>query len=117
MGMLDKNEFNKKVETLSKDIMLEVINIFLASYPERKNEILNALKEQNYRDMEFAAHALKNELSQLGAPQILADAQNFLEMIRKDETRELDSAFESLNNDIENLLIPELKEWYNQYKS
>jgi len=117
MGMVDKDEFNKKVEMLSEDIMLEVITIFLASYPERKSDIVNALKEQNFRDMEFAAHALKNELSQLGAPQILADSQNFLEMIRKGETKELDSTFDSLNNDIENLLIPELKEWYNQHKS
>ncbi|MCF8307814.1 MAG: Hpt domain-containing protein [Bacteroidales bacterium] len=116
MGVLDKNQFNEKLEMLSEEIMAEVILIFFDSWPERKNEIEEAMKEDNSQNLEFAAHALKNDLAQLGVPGILSDSQDFLEKIRQGETR-LESTFETLKKDIENHLIPELKEWHDAHKA
>ncbi|MCF8231455.1 MAG: Hpt domain-containing protein [Bacteroidales bacterium] len=116
MGVLDKNQFNEKLEMLSEEVMAEVIQIFFDTWPERKNEIEEAMQAKNPQDLEFAAHALKNDLSQLGAPGIFSDSQDFLEKIRTGENQDK-ATFETLKNNIEKHLIPELKEWYDAHKS
>lgn len=114
MSVIDEQKFSDNIEMLGEDVMLQVIDLFLEGYPERKQELETAFRTNDLEKMEFAAHSLKNDLAHFGAQKVLKDSQDFLEHIRSKETTSLQQKFGELIKVIEQQLIPELKEWYNR---
>lgn len=114
MPIINRKEFEEKLEMLSAEVMVEVIDIFNESYPERKHNIQEALSENDPKKLEFEIHALKNDLSQFGAEEIFNKTQSLLDKIRNNNSADFEKEANKLIDQIDSALIPELKAWYNK---
>ncbi|MGM0566139.1 MAG: Hpt domain-containing protein [Bacteroidota bacterium] len=112
--VINKEEFKERVEMLSPEVMTEVIEIFKDGYPERKENIQNAMDENSARKLEFEIHALKNDLSQFAANDLFEATEALLTKVRRQNTTDIATEIDQLENTIEQQLIPELDNWNNE---
>ena len=112
MAIINKEEFEERLEMLTPEVMAEVIDIFKETYPERKQNIQKAIGQKDPKKLEFEIHALKNDLSQFGAEQLFNNTQSILEKVRESSSTEFQNDIENLTTQIDKELIPELDEWY-----
>ncbi len=114
MPIINRKEFEERLEMLSAEVMVEVIDIFNESYPERKENIQEALSEKDQKKLEFEIHALKNDLSQFGADELFNNTQLLLEKIRESDSTDFEKDANNLIGQIDQELLPELNQWYNK---
>lgn len=111
MPIINRKEFEEKLEMLSAEVMVEVIDIFNEGYPERKHNIQEALSENDPKKLEFEIHALKNDLSQFGAEELFNKTQSLLEKIMDKSSADFEKEANKLLDQIDKMLLPELKAW------
>lgn len=112
MAIINKKEFEERLEMLTPEVMVEIIDIFEETYPERKQNIREAIGQKDPKKLEFEIHALKNDLSQFGAEELFNNTQSILEKVRESSTTEFQKDIENITSQIDTELIPELDEWY-----
>ncbi len=112
--VINREEFKERVEMLSPEVMTEVIDIFKDGYPERKENIKNAVEANSAKKLEFEIHALKNDLSQFAANALFEATEALLTKIRRQKTTDVTPEIDAIEKTIEQQLIQELDNWTNE---
>ncbi len=57
--MIDREKFIENFRSFDKEIVLEIIDIFINEYPERMKELKNNVNEEDFDSLRFNAHSMK----------------------------------------------------------
>ncbi len=57
--LIDKEEFRENFKPFDKEIVVEIIDIFIQEWPERRDEIRKNIDERDFDSLRFSAHSLK----------------------------------------------------------
>ena len=57
--MIDKEQFKENFAPFDKEIVLEIIDIFIDEYDDRMNELAKNIQENDLESLRFNAHSFK----------------------------------------------------------
>ena len=100
-------DWNQALETVGgdKDLLVEIISVFLAEQNNMLGEVETAIREQDAKELRRSAHALKGALNHLGSAAV---AQIAAELERNGEQNELgksERVLEDLQTKLEYLTV------------
>lgn len=98
MPIIEKDRFHENFQYFDKEVVLEIINLFIEEYPERMLTIRKNIDQKDFDQLRFNAHSLKGVVANFIAPDVQSLARS-MEM-------------KGTNNDLNNVneLYSELKE-------
>lgn len=114
MSVIDKQLFDDSFQYFDKEIVAEIIDIFLNEYNDRLKSISDSINQGNFQDLKFNAHSLKGVVANFAAPMVQEKAK----MLEQKGTDEDSENLSELYNELESLtleLVEELKERKNDY--
>lgn len=68
--MVNKQEFLDTYSYFDKDVLIEIIDIFISEYPGRFEKLYKDVETKNFNDLRFDAHGLKGVVATFCAPQV-----------------------------------------------
>ena len=109
MGVIDREKFIENFQYFDKEIVNDIINIFIDEYPERMSTLQKNVEEKDFEQLRFNAHSLKGVIANFVAPEPQELART-LEMKGKDNDPEgIEDIFAQLKQQGD-MLLEELKE-------
>ncbi len=109
MGVIDKEKFTENFQYFDKEIVADIINIFIDEYPERMATLQKNIEEKDFEQLGFNAHSLKGVIANFVAPEPQELART-LEMKGKNSDPEgVEDIFAQLKEKGD-MLLEELKE-------
>ncbi len=109
MGVIQKDKFIENFQYFDKEIVVDIINIFIEEYPERMATLKKNIEEKNFKELGFNAHSIKGVIANFVAPEPQELAKQ-LEMKGKNNDGEnIEDIFAQLKEKGD-ILIEELKE-------
>ena len=115
MGFIDNTQFKDNFQYFDKEIVLEIIDIFINEYPERIKSIADSISEKDFDKIKFNSHSIKGVIANFVAPDVQQLAKE-LEM--KGTNKDLDGInelFESFKAS-SSAMLEELKNLREEYK-
>ena len=76
--MIDREKFNANFQYFDKDIIVEIIDIFISEYDERFQKLRKNIEDKDFVQLKFNAHSLKGVIA------------NFMDPVTIEESRQLD---------------------------
>ncbi len=115
MSIIDREQFQQNFQYFDKEVVLEIINIFIDEYPSRMEIIKKNIDEKDFDQLRFNAHSLKGVIANFVAPEAHELARS-LEMkgTNKDD-EDVDSLYNALREKAD-MMIEELKELRADFK-
>jgi HPt (histidine-containing phosphotransfer) domain-containing protein len=111
--MIDKEAFRENMKYFDKNIVLQVIDIFLDGYKDRLTNLEKNIKDIDFHGIDNNAHSLKGEVAYMS--QELAEMARKLEHKGKEQDSEgLQELFESLKKGCEEFSV-ELSEMRSEF--
>ncbi len=109
MGVIDREKFMENFQYFDKEIVNDIINIFIDEYPERMAALQKNIEEKDFEQLRFNAHSLKGVIANFVAPEP-QDLARTLEMKGKEnDPGGLEEVFTRLKEQGD-VLLEELKE-------
>jgi len=109
MKIVNIDTFNETFQYFDKEIVIEIIDIFINEYPERMSNIKQAIDTNDFPGLKFHAHSIKGVVANFMVPHVQELAKK-LEMAGAEQNlngvKELFSEF----NEQCQLLVDDLKE-------
>lgn len=68
--MIDKKQFLENFQYFDKEIVVEIINIFIDEYPERMETLRKNIDEKDFDQIKFNAHSMKGVVANFVAPEV-----------------------------------------------
>ena len=65
--MIDWDKFNEHLQYYDKELILEVINLFIQDYPQNISTLRKNVEEKDFPQLDINAHTLKSNCSTFGA--------------------------------------------------
>lgn len=75
MGVINKVQFIDNFQYFDKEIVVEIIDIFLKEYPERMKSIADNIESCDYDNLKFNAHSMKGVIANFVAPKVEQSAR------------------------------------------
>lgn len=63
MGLIDNTQFTDNFQYFDKEIVLEIIDIFINEYPDRIKSISENIEQQDFDSLRFSAHSMKGVIA------------------------------------------------------
>lgn len=109
MPEINEKQFLENFQYFDKEVVLEIINIFLEEYPQRMETLQANINERDFDQLRFNAHSLKGVVANFVAPEVQELAKTLeLKGLNKD-TKDLDKLFNELKTKAD-VMVSELKE-------
>lgn len=70
MKVIDKQLFDDTFQYFDKEIVVEIIDIFLNEYTDRLKTINDSIKAGDFQNIKFHGHSLKGVVSNFAAPSV-----------------------------------------------
>lgn len=96
MKLINDQSFNESFSYFDKEIVVEIIDIFLNEYEDRLSTIKKCIDDVDFQNLKFQAHSLKGVVANFSAPKVQ-------ELAKILENKGADSINENLNEDFEEL--------------
>ncbi|NVO19538.1 MAG: Hpt domain-containing protein [Bacteroidetes bacterium] len=113
--MLDKEKFTDNMKYYDKEIVVQVIDMFLEQYPGRLKDLQSDILEMDFSKIDNHAHSLKGEVTYMSAE--MAEVARKLEFKGKEKDGTgLNELLDALNEGIP-ILAKELTEFKKEYQS
>lgn len=114
MKIINPETFNETFQYFDKEIIVEIIDIFINEYPERIEKISTAIATDNFLDLKFHAHSMKGVVANFSVPDLQTVARD-LEMAGANADKSnVEALFEELKSKSQ-LLLEDLVEIRPQY--
>ncbi len=114
MKIINPESFNETFQYFDKEIIVEIIDIFINEYPDRIEHITKSIENKNFMDLKFHAHSMKGVVANFSVPDLQSVARD-LEMAGANaDSSNIDSLFEQLKEKSQ-LLLEDLKEMRPKY--
>ena len=115
MGVIQKYKFIENFQYFDKEIVVDIINIFIDEYPERIATLRKNIDEKDFDQLRFNAHSIKGVIANFVAPEP-QELARVLEMKGKEKDGEgLAEIFAQLKEKGD-LLLEELQELKTNFK-
>lgn len=75
MGAINKEQFIENFQYFDKEIVLEIIDIFIKEYPTRMESIADNIESCDYENLKFNAHSIKGVIANFVAPEVEQSAR------------------------------------------
>ncbi len=75
MNVIDNQSFNDSFQYFDKEIVVEILDIFLNEYEERLSTIKRSIDELDFPKLKFHAHSMKGVVANFAAPSAQAAAK------------------------------------------
>ncbi len=109
MAIIDKDQFIQNFQYFDKEVVLEIINIFIDEYPSRMETIKKNIDELDFDQLRFNAHSIKGVIANFVAPEP-QELARLLEFKGKNkETEETEELYNSLKEKTDAMVL-ELQE-------
>lgn len=69
MEVINKEQFINSFQYFDKEIVLEIIDIFIDEYPERIEKLEISIQNKDFPQLKFHAHSLKGVIANFAAPE------------------------------------------------
>ncbi len=70
MAYIDKSQFVENFQYFDKEIVLEIIDIFINEYPSRIQTITENINDGDYDSIKFSCHSIKGVIANFIAPDV-----------------------------------------------
>ena len=114
MAQIDRNQFVENFQYFDKEIVLEIIDIFINEYPDRIRAINDSIEAQNFDDIKFHSHSIKGVIANFCAQNPEQQARELELLGTNKDTSGLTEMFEEFKTSSAEL-VEELKEMRQQY--
>ena len=94
--MIDREKFESNYAYFGKEVLIQIIDIFLTEYDERIAALAKYISERDFDKIRFAAHSLKGAIANFMASEPAALAGKLEEMAENKQSAELDEVFSGL---------------------
>ncbi|MFH1159625.1 MAG: Hpt domain-containing protein [bacterium] len=101
--MLDRNRFNENFVYLDKEVIVEIIDIFLGEYQDRFNKIQKNLSENDINQLRFNAHSLKGVIANFMDPVTIELSRLLDEKAKQNDTTDIQELVDNLKQESESL--------------
>jgi len=105
--MIDRKKFNETFVYLDKEIMVEIIDIFLGEYPDRFSALQKNIREQDFKGLKFNAHSLKGVIANFMDPVTIDLSRQLDEKAKNEDGTGLQELYDNLKRQTD-LLVQEL---------
>jgi HPt (histidine-containing phosphotransfer) domain-containing protein len=114
MPIIEKDRFQENFQYFDKEIVLEIINIFIDEYPDRMNSIKENIDQKDFDQLRFNAHSLKGVVANFIAPEVQMLART-MEMKGTDkDLQDIDALYDELREKAD-AMVKELAELKKNY--
>lgn len=107
--MIDRQEFNETFQYFDKEIIVEIIDIFLSEYDERFKNLRANVAERDFEKLKFNAHSLKGVIANFKDPVTIDQSKRLDDMAKNKVENGLDKALADLEKSsaalIEELIV------------
>ncbi|RLD91690.1 MAG: hypothetical protein DRJ09_00335 [Bacteroidetes bacterium] len=107
--IIDKDQFRENFEFFDKEIVIDIINMFVDEYPERMQKIKQNIDDKDFDNLKFNAHSLKGVVSNFVAEEARAAAKRLEDKGTNKDDSDLDTLFADLQQKTKQV-IDELSE-------
>lgn len=115
MAFISKDQFIDNFQYFDKEVVLEIINIFIEEYPERLQTIQKNIDDGDFDQLRFNAHSIKGVIANFIAPEVQVLAKE-LEMKGTNKDNEgVDELYDHFKEKADQML-EELKELKHHYE-
>ncbi|MCX6239376.1 MAG: Hpt domain-containing protein [Bacteroidia bacterium] len=110
MAIIDWDQFNENFQYYDKEIISEVIYIFVNEYNNRISGLQKNIDEKNYTSLAFNAHSFKSVIGNYMAPKAYELTRKLEELAKNNSEEEINEIFPELKSATRELLF-ELKNY------
>ncbi len=115
MALIDRNQFIENFQYFDKEIVFEIIEIFINEYPDRMKSITESIANVDYDNIKFHCHSIKGVIANFVAPEVEQQARELEMMGSGKNVTGIDELFSRFKVSTV-ALIEELKEIQQEYK-
>jgi len=101
--MIDHEKFKQNFYYLDKEVIVEIIDIFLSEFEDRFNTIQKNIADRDFNGLKFSAHSLKGVISNFMDPVTIELSRKLNEMAKDEQSAGLTDLFENLKRESESL--------------
>jgi len=114
MAYIHTTQFRDNFQYFDKEIVFEIINIFINEYPDRIKAISESIESLDYDAIKFNCHSIKGVVANFIAPDVEQLARELEIMGTNQESEGMKEKFEDFKNTSAAMLdeLIELKEEY-----
>jgi len=94
--MIDREKFNDLFTQLDKEIVKELIDIFLSEFDERFRKLRKNVEEKDFEQLRFNAHSLKGVIAYFVDPVTIELSGRLDRMAKNNTTEGLDEVYREL---------------------
>jgi len=102
--MIDREKFKENFVYLDKEVVVEIIDIFLSEYEERLLNIQNTITQGDFSGLKFNAHSLKGVIANFMDPPTIELSRALDEKAKLEEGSGLQELFDNLKQATESLV-------------
>lgn len=110
MGIIDWDQFNENFQYYDKEIITEVINIFVGEYDVRICILQKNIDEKDYTNLAFNAHSFKSVIGNYMAPRAYELTRKLEELAKSNSGEGIHDVFNEMKSATKELLF-ELKDY------
>ena len=110
MAIINWVQFNENFQYYDKEIIKEVIDIFIDEYDERINKLQKNIDEKDYANLAFNAHSFKGVIANYMASRAYESASRLEELAKNNSVDGINEIFTEVKSSTEELL-KELKNY------
>lgn len=106
--MIDRKKLNENFQYFDKDVIIEIIDIFISEYDERFTKLRDNVARKDFESLKFNAHSLKGVVANFMDPETI-ELSRKLDEAARDKS---ENGLQELYNDLETncaRLLSELK--------
>lgn len=109
MAQINRTQFEDNFQYFDKEIVLEIIDIFINEYPDRIKAISDSIEAVDYDGIKFNCHSVKGVIANFIAPEVEGEARELEIMGANKDISGIDSLFDKFKVH-SNEMVEELKE-------
>ena len=106
--MIDRNEFDDLFKSFGKEIVVEIIDIFISEYDDRFKHLRENVAAMDFKNLEFNSHSLKGVIAHFKDPVTTEQSRRLNAMAKEKVEAGLEKALQDLEKSSA-LLLEELK--------
>ncbi len=112
--LIDREMFDEIYKPMGKELVHEIIDIFIQEYPDRIAQIERDVTSRNMPSLAKSAHSLKGVVAAMYADGIVKVAEQLVQKGRNNDTVQLDELFQKLKTMLVKFLdeLQEIKKDY-----
>ena len=114
MPIIEKKRFQENFQYFDKEVVSDIINIFIEEYPARLLTIRKNIDQKDFDQLRFNAHSLKGVVANFIAPEVQGIARTMEMKGTNKDMEDLDKLYSELKEKTDTM-VEELAELRKDY--